>query len=139
MGLMTTLTRWRSSRQAGQELTSLDAGELAALARDVGLSLDQFIRVTARGARAGEELPRLLDASGLVPQWLEHTRPDVMRDMSVVCAGCGVAKSCRRDLDRGWAHAVRRYCPNVETITALLAERGRTFTLGDRCRTRPQA
>jgi uncharacterized protein YjiS (DUF1127 family) len=139
MGLMTTLIRWRSSRQAGQELTSLDAGELAALARDVGLSPDQLIRVTARGARAGEELPRLLDASGLAPQWLEHTRPDVMRDMSVVCAGCGIAKSCRRDLCRGWAHAVRRYCPNAETINALLAERGRAFSLGDCYPMRTQA
>ena len=139
MGMMTTLTRWRSSRQAGQELTSLDAGELAAVARDVGLSADQLIRVTARRAGAGEELPRVLDASGLVPQWLERTRPDVMRDMSIVCAGCGIAKSCRRDLDRGRAHAVRRYCPNVETINALLAERDRAFSPGDRSRMRTQA
>jgi len=130
MGLMTTLIRWRSSRQAGQELTSLDAGELAALARDVGLSPDQLIRVTARGARAGEELPRLLDASGLAPQWLEHTRPDVMRDMSIICTGCSIAKRCRRDLNRGWARPVQRYCPSIGTIDALLAERSRAFSSG---------
>lgn len=123
MGLTTTITHWRSSRRAGQELTSLDADGLGALARDVGLSPDQLIRLTARSG--GEELPRLLSAVGLVPERIERTHPDVMRDMSIVCSGCGTVRRCRRDLDRGWAPVVQRYCPNTETITALQAERCR--------------
>ncbi len=123
MGLMTTITRWRSDRKAGHELTSLDADELGALARDVGLSPDLLTRLTARGAGGGGELPRLLRAGGIVPERIGRTHPDVMRDMSIVCAGCLVARRCRRDLDRGWAPVVQRYCPNTETIKALQAER----------------
>ena len=121
MGLMTTITHWRSGRKAGRELTSLDADELGALARDVGLSPDQLTRLTARGV--GGELPRLLQAVGLVPERMARTHPDVMRDMSIVCSGCVSARRCRRDLDRGWAPVVQRYCPNTETIKALQAER----------------
>jgi hypothetical protein len=123
MGLMTTITHWRSSRRAGQELASLDADGLGALARDVGLSLDQLTRLTARGARAGEELPRLLQAVGLAPERIARTHPDVMRDMSIVCSGCEFARRCRRDLDRGWTPVVQRYCPNTDTFKALQAER----------------
>ena len=128
MGLMTTITHWRSGRKAGRELTSLDADGLAALARDVGLSPDQLTRLTARGGRAGEELPRLLDAVGLASERIGRTHPDVMRDMSIVCSGCAAARRCRRDLDRGWAPVVQRYCPNTETISALRAERCHVIT-----------
>ncbi len=121
MGLMTLISNWRSDRKAGQELTSLETDELGALARDVGLSPDQLIRLTGRGAR--KELPRLLDAVGLAPERIGRAHPDVMRDMSIVCSGCAVARRCRRDLDRGWVPVVQRYCPNTETIKALQAER----------------
>jgi uncharacterized protein YjiS (DUF1127 family) len=121
MGLMTTITHWRSGRKAGRELTSLDTDELGALARDVGLSPDQLTRLTARGSR--EELSRLLDAVGLAAERIGRTHPDVMRDMSIVCSDCVSARRCRRDLDRGWAPVVQRYCPNTETIKVLQAER----------------
>ena len=125
MGLMTTITHWRSRPTAGHELTSLDADGLGALARDVGLSPDQLTRLMARGSGGGEELPRLLQAVGLVPERTGRTHPDVMRDMSIVCSGCEATRRCRRDLDRGWAAVVQRYCPNIETIKALQAERCR--------------
>lgn len=128
MGLMTTIAHWRSGREAGHELTSLDPDGLGALARDVGLSTDQLTRLLARGAGGGEELQRLLQAAGLVPERIRRTRPDVMRDMSIVCSGCQVARRCRRDLDRGWAPLVQRYCPNAETIRALQAERCRVVS-----------
>jgi hypothetical protein len=125
MDLRATIANRLASRQATQELTSLGADELAALGRDVGLCPDQLIHLTARGARAAEELPRLLHAAGLVPAWLELTHPAIMRDMSVTCSGCLAARRCRRDLDRGWAPAVQRYCPNAGTISALEVERRR--------------
>ena len=123
MDLMTTIWNWRSSRKARHELNALDADELAVLARDVGLPLEHLARLTARGVHAGEEMPRLLRGAGLVPERLERTHPDVMRDMSIVCSGCAAASRCRRDLDRGWVPVVQRYCPNAETIKALRAER----------------
>jgi hypothetical protein len=125
MGLTNTIKHWRSSRKAGHELISFGADGLGALARDVGLSPDQLSRLTARGARAGEELRRLLDAVGLAPERIRRTHPDVMRDMSIVCSGCEAARRCQRDLDRGWVPVVQRYCPNTGTIKALQAERCR--------------
>ena len=125
MGLMTTISHWRSGRKAGHELTSLDADGLEALARDVGLSPDQVTRQTAYGTSAGEGLPRLQDAVGLAPERIGRTHPDVMRDMSIVCSGCTAARRCRRALARGWVPVVQGYCPNTETIKALQAERCR--------------
>lgn len=126
MGLMTTISHWRSSRKGGRDLTSLDADGLGALARDVGLSPDQLTSLAARGA--GDRLPRLLDAIGLAPERVGRTHPDVMRDMSIICSGCEAARRCRRDLDRGWMPVVQSYCPNAETIKALQAERCRAVS-----------
>ncbi|NBJ13096.1 hypothetical protein [Microvirga arsenatis] len=130
MSLMTTLRRWWSSRQARKELACLSIHEHATLARDLGLSSDQLDRMAAHGARGGADLHRFLDAMGLAPEWLELTRPTVLREMSIVCSACPVARLCRRDLERGWAPAVRRYCPNIMTIDAILAERSRLHRRG---------
>ena len=120
MDLMTTIRRWRAKRKAGEVLAYFDADELQALARDVGLSPEQLTRFARPGG--GEELSRLLRFGGLVPERIERTHPDVMRDMCIVCSGCKAVRRCRRDLDRGWAPMVQRYCPNAETIKALQAE-----------------
>lgn len=124
MTLMTLITNWRSGRLAGRELASLDADGLQALAGDIGLFPDQLARLASRGATGGE-LPRLLRAVGLAPERMARTHADVMRDMGIVCSGCEAARRCRRDLDRGWAPVVQRYCPNAGTIKALQAERYR--------------
>ena len=75
MDLMTTITRWRARRKAGEELADFDANELQALARDVGLSPEQLTRFARLGAGGGEELPRLLRFGGLVPERIERTHP----------------------------------------------------------------
>ena len=75
MDLMTTITRWRAKRKAGEELAHFDANELQALARDVGLSPEQLTRFARPGAGGGEELPRLLRFGGLVPERIERTHP----------------------------------------------------------------
>lgn len=121
MRLMTTITHRRRIRHVGYERASLDGYERGELAQDVGLSLNQLDDLTAR--RGGEELSLLLKAVGLVPERIRRTHPDVMRDMSVVCSGCVVARRCRGDLDRGWALAAQRHCPNTDMIRALQAAR----------------
>ena len=126
MDLMTTIRRWRAKRKAGEDLAHFDANELQALARDVGLSPEQLTRFARPGG--GEELSRLLRFGGLVPERIERTHPDVMRDMCIVCSGCKAVRRCRRDLDRGWAPVVQRYCPNAETIKALREERCRAVS-----------
>ena len=127
MGFITTIANWRSGQPADRELAYLDTGELAALARDIGLSTAQMTRLTARGGGTGEELSRFMRAIGLAPEKLKRTHAGVMRDMSVVCSGCEMASRCRRDLDRECAPIVQRYCPNAHTISALLAESSRAI------------
>jgi hypothetical protein len=128
MDLMTTITRSRARRKAGEELAHFEANELQALARDVGLSSEQLTGFARPGAGGGEDLLRLLRFGGLVPERIERTHPDVMREMCSACSGCEAVRRCRRDLDRGWAPVVQRYCPNTETIKALQAERCRSVS-----------
>lgn len=128
MGLMTTITHWWSSREADHELISLDADGVGVLARDVGLSPDQLTRLAARSSSRGEELPRLMRAVGLAPERIGRIHPGVMRDMSIVCSGCEAVRRCRRDLDQGRASMMHGYCPNMETIKALQAERCRAIS-----------
>ena len=128
MGMMTTITHWWSSREADHERVSLDADELGAMARDVGLSPDQLTRLMARSSSRGEELPRLMRAVGLAPEKIGRMHPDVMRDKSIVCSGCEAARRCRRDLDHGGVPMMHGYCPNMETIKALQAERCRSIS-----------
>lgn len=93
----------------------------------VALSPEQLTRFARPGAGGGEELLRLLRLGGLVPERIERTRPQVMREMCSVCSGCEAVRRCRRDLDRGWAPVVQRYC-HTETIKALQAERCRAVS-----------
>ena len=88
---------------------------------------EQLTRFARPGAGGGEELLRLLRLGGLVPERIERTRPQVMREMCSVCSGCEAVRRCRRDLDRGWAPVVQRYC-HTETIKALQAERCRAVS-----------
>jgi hypothetical protein len=123
MGMLTTLTAWLSGRAAGQELAKLDTEGVGALARDVGLSADQLMQLSAHGNTAGEELPRLMLALSLAPEKTERIGPSIMRDMSIVCSGCKLKRHCRHDIHCGWAPVVQRYCPNTYTIRSLFRER----------------
>ncbi|AWM85409.1 hypothetical protein [Microvirga sp. 17 mud 1-3] len=123
MGLMSAWTKWQSARAAEGELARLGTEDLRSLARDAGVSADQLVRLASRRAKGADELPLLMKALGLSPEKTARTRPDVMRDMSVVCSGCKVASHCRRAIESGWAPVVQRYCPNAVTLQALLDER----------------
>lgn len=117
MGLMSTLARWRSSR----ELAALGTDEIGALARDIGISTDRLAYLAQAGAASGEQLHRLMHEVGLERDRARRAEPGVMRDMSLVCSACMEARRCRRDLAHGQASAVLSYCPNADTLQALQA------------------
>lgn len=123
MGLMSAWTKWQSARAAEEELARIGTEDLRSLAQDAGVSADQLVRLASRRAKGADELPLLMKALGLSPEKTARTRPDVMRDMSVVCSGCKVASHCRRAIESGWAPVVQRYCPNAMTLQALLDEK----------------
>lgn len=124
MGLAATIRQWRSNRARAHEFAALGPDQRQALARDIGLPEDVMVRLAARDARAGAELPRLMEVLALDPKWIRHWQAALMRDMSVTCSECAVAARCRRDLDRGQASLTyRAYCPNAETLRELRGER----------------
>jgi uncharacterized protein YjiS (DUF1127 family) len=124
MGLAATIRQWRSNRARAHELDALGPDQRDALARDIGVSEDVVVRLVARGAQAGAELPRLMQALSLNPEGTRRERAALLRDMSVTSSECAVVDRCRRDLDRGRAALTYRgYCPNAETLRELRGER----------------
>jgi hypothetical protein len=120
MGIVAAVQEWWSDRRAARAYEALGPTERGALARDVGAPEDILERIISRGSKAGEELPRLLQALHLDPETLQRTRPDVMRDMQITCSGCTVAKQCRRDLRQDVSRLTfHHYCPNTETIASV--------------------
>lgn len=120
MGLMTVWTKLQSAWAAQSELARLGEEELQGLARDVGIPADRLVQLAS--SKGADELPLLMHALGLSPEKVACSYPAVMRDMTVVCSGCKVAAQCRQAIASGWAPVVPRYCPNADTIKALLAE-----------------
>jgi hypothetical protein len=124
MGLVATMRQWRSNRTLAHELDALGPDQREALARDIGVPEDVVVRLVARGAQAGAELPRLMGVLALDPERIRHERAALMRDMSVTCSECAAVARCRRDLGRGQASLTYRgYCPNAETLRELRGER----------------
>ena len=127
MGLMTIIGNWRLGRATARELASLGTEGRRALACDLGLSVDKLVRLSAHNPASGSELPRLMRSLGLSPEKIGSSHSGVMRDMRIVCAGCLAGSRCRRDLDHGLAPAVQQYCPNNQTLSALLMEERTAF------------
>ena len=124
MGLAATIRQWRLNQVRTHEFDTLGSEQREALARDIGVPEDVMVRLVARGAQGGAELPRLMRTLSLDPERIRHEQPALMRDMSVTCSECAVAARCRRDLDRGQASLTyRAYCPNAETLRELRGER----------------
>src|SRR5829696_4723009 len=114
---------WRRQRAAFRELEEIGPDGRVALSRDIGVSADALSRLVARGLDSAAGLPRLMRALGLDPERVAKVGRAVARDMEVVCSECRSSSRCARDLDAGKAHLeYEAYCPNAETLTALLQE-----------------
>jgi hypothetical protein len=127
MGALSRLTDridgWRRQRAAFRELEEIGPDGRVALSRDVGVSADALSRLVARGLESGAGLPRLMRALGLDPERVAKVGRAVARDMEVVCSECRSSSRCARDLDAVRAHLeYEAYCPNAETLSALLQE-----------------
>jgi hypothetical protein len=113
---------WRNWRAARERLDELDAcgGELARIARDVGVAPAELYTIAAKRPGAADQLKRRLKALHLDPTGLQRDDPLIMRDLERVCSVCGSKRRCERDLARFPDDAVwRHYCPNAMTLDAL--------------------
>jgi hypothetical protein len=113
---------WRNWRAARGRLDELDGcgGELARIARDVGVAPAELYAIAAKRPDSAEPLKRRLEALRIDPAALRRDDPLVMRDLERVCSVCGSKRRCIRDWvrhpdDQTW----RDYCPNAMTLEAL--------------------
>ncbi len=118
-GLVVRFARWLGLDRDVRELHNLDETEIAAIARDLRMPVSQLKKLAAHG-RGAKELPQLLQQLDLDEAAIAEACPDVLRDMSSVCALCVAKARCRHDLARGSADLnYHRYCPSGQTIGAL--------------------
>lgn len=110
--------RWSGSNSA--ELRSWDREAVEDLARDVGVSVDEFRQLARKDQHAADLLLPRMAALDLDPKEVSKIEPKVMRDMQRVCSMCESHGRCLRDLKRDADDPVwKQYCPNADTLTAL--------------------
>lgn len=120
MPIAEAVRQWWRGQSFRRAFASLDRTTVAELARDNAVPEADFRRLASRSRTEARSLRRLLQRAGIDPDVLARNQAGVMRDMTIVCAGCLMAHRCRRDLDRHEGPLPHgRYCPNAETIEAL--------------------
>jgi hypothetical protein len=113
-------------------LDKLDAQEMQSIARDVGASSYDLRALAGKWPDSADLLSRRMTALNLSPSEVAQSMPLVSRDMSRACSLCGEKRECERDLDRGvLSPGWLRYCPNAQTLTALLKQRNASHAASD--------
>ena len=119
---------WRRRAESRKSLSDLDAfgpGEMARMARDVGVSAADLRTLAAHCSDAADLLERRLETLGLSAEEIARAAPAELRDMERLCTLCGSKHRCAHDLatdpdDPAW----RQYCPNTQTLGALVRTAG---------------
>jgi hypothetical protein len=114
------VTKYRQAAGLRRELAKCGPEEVAAIARDIGLSTDELELIASKGPNAADELPKLLRALGVDPQKLLSDRNRTLRDLQRICITCGHKAQCKHELAAGTAaNHYRDYCPNAISIDEL--------------------
>lgn len=113
--------KWRERRARLVEFDSSDSAEMQRIARDLGTSISELRVLVGRGANAADLLQRRLHSLNLDPATIDSA---VMRDLQRCCSKCGSKTLCEHELDdRPKATSWPQYCPNEQTISALVDEK----------------
>ncbi len=120
MPIAEAVRQWWRDQSFLRAFEALDRTTVSELARDNAVPEADFRRLAVSTRTESGSLRRLLQRTGIDPDALVRSQAGVMRDMTIVCAGCLMAHRCRRDLDRHEGPLPHgRYCPNADTIEAL--------------------
>jgi transcriptional regulator with XRE-family HTH domain len=118
------VTRYRQAAGLRRELAKCGPEEVAAIARDIGLSTQELKFVARKGPNAADELPKLLRALGVDPQKLFPDRIGAFRDLQRICTSCSHKAQCKHELTAGTAAKhYHDYCPNAVSIDELFGLR----------------
>ena len=116
------VTRARTAVSQWNEMRRLDAGEVAALARDLNLSASELHALALSAPTSLEPLKLRLAYAGLSEDELAVADCAVLRDLQRVCSQCSAKTRCTADLARGRRASRAEYCPNQQTLSALAGE-----------------
>ncbi|HXX09783.1 MAG TPA: hypothetical protein VEJ43_17140 [Pseudolabrys sp.] len=112
--------RYHSALKRNNELAGIGANEVAAIAKDLGISATQLRELASKGARASQPLRKLLVALDVDPKELEKIDARVARDMQWLCVTCSKKAQCNHDLSTGVAaETFRKICPNAMALDAI--------------------
>jgi hypothetical protein len=105
------------------ELQVCSEYDLHQIARDVGLSDRDLLRLAGSNQGPSELMPQRLEQLYLDPAYVKLAHPAAFRDLERVCSCCTAPERCARDLANGDVEAgMRDYCLNAPTIDALIVE-----------------
>jgi hypothetical protein len=110
--------RFQKRRASRAELDALGTDEVGRLAHDVGLSQADLTALTVQDEDSAELMERRLADNGIDIRTVD---PALLRDMQRCCSQCESKELCEHELvDRPKAAAWPRYCPNEQTMNALI-------------------
>jgi Family of unknown function (DUF6455) len=113
--------KWHERRARLVEFDNFDGAEMQRIGRDLGISISELRDLVGRDRNAADLLRRRLHSLNLDPGTIE---PAVMRDLQRCCSNCDNKTLCEHELEdqpklANWP----KYCPNEQTIDALVAEK----------------
>jgi hypothetical protein len=120
------IKKYREAIGTQNELANCTPEQVAAIARDMGLSPGELRFMAAKGPHAADELPKLLRALGVDPQQLASKDPGKMRDLQRICVTCAHKGRCQHDLadvkplmgETMPAESLRLFCPQPPAACA---------------------
>jgi hypothetical protein len=114
---------WQKRRLRLAEFDNSDLAEMQHIARDLGTSVSELRILAGHEEDAADLLERRLRGLNIDPAKIEL---GVMRDLQRCCSQCGDKTLCEHELeDHPKAESWPKYCPNEQTIDALIAEKRR--------------
>ena len=81
--------KYRYAAGLRAELAHCGAEQVARIARDLGMSSDEFVSLASKGQHAADQLARLLRALGVDANKLAFDDPATMRALQQICITCG--------------------------------------------------
>jgi hypothetical protein len=108
------------------ETPTLSRIDLARMARDLGEDAAALRALVPAGSEAPDLLVRMMRSRGLDPASVQRHDPDLMRGLARTCSRCGVTAHCRHTVaEPTTVPDVYGFCPNDETLKALISARRR--------------
>ena len=123
------VTRYRCSLNSSSELEAIDPDQVAAMAKDIGITAGQLRELASKRGDAAAALRSLLVALDVNPKEFDKIDPRIARDMQWLCINCSNKAQCSFDLSIGIAAATfRNFCLNAIALDEIFDVKSRKAT-----------